>query len=263
MGILNATPDSFSDGRCALSPDEAIDRALRLADEGADILDIGGESSRPGATPVPAEEEIRRVLPLIEALAPRLTIPISIDTTKAEVARAALDAGAAIINDITALTGDPAMARLAADRQAGVVLMHMRGRPDTMQIDPRYDDVLAEVHDWLARQVDRAESHGIPRERIAVDPGIGFGKTFEHNMVILRNLHRFASLGCALLVGTSRKGFLGILTGRPVERRLAASVASALAALHAGADVVRVHDVAATVDAIKVWQAQEGEHAIP
>jgi dihydropteroate synthase len=258
MGIVNATPDSFSDGGLASSAEAAIARARQLVEAGAHILDIGGESSRPGAEPVPVEEELRRVLPLIEALAPTRDVPLSIDTTKAHVARAAIDAGATIINDITALGGDPDMARLVADRGAGVVLMHMQGTPRTMQLDPCYEDVVREVHDFLARRVEWAESRGIARGQIAIDPGIGFGKTFEHNLLLLRNLRRFASLGCTLLVGTSRKGFLGTITGRPVGERAVASVASALAALAHGADIVRVHDVAATVDAIKVWEAQHG-----
>lgn len=258
MGIVNATPDSFSDGGEALALNDAIARARRLVQEGADLLDIGGESSRPGAEPVGVVEELRRVGPLVEALAASMAVPLSIDTTKAEVARAALDAGAAIVNDITALGGDPAMARLVAERGAGVVLMHMQGTPRTMQENPAYRDVVTEVHDWLARRVEWAESQGIERQLIALDPGIGFGKTHYHNVLLLRNLRRFASLGCPLLVGTSRKGFLGTITGRPTAERVSASVASALAALAGGADVVRVHDVGATVDAIKVWDAQRG-----
>lgn len=255
MGIVNVTPDSFSDGGFARTSDRALEHALALTADGADILDVGGESTRPGSSPVPLDEELRRVIPVIEAIATRSDVPISIDTTKAEVARLALRAGATIVNDITALGGDSAMAGVVADSEAGVVLMHMKGVPATMQDNPSYSDVVTEVYDFLARRVDQAGSRGIARTRIAIDPGIGFGKTFEHNLELLRNLGRFANLGCAVLVGTSRKGFLGTLTGRPVSERAAASVASALSAYLKGASVVRVHDVAATCDAIKVWTA--------
>jgi len=255
MGILNLTPDSFSgDGR-APSIAEAIRSAERLAEEGADLIDVGGESSRPGALPVELGEELARVIPVVEAVARRLAVPISVDTTKPEVARRALDAGAAVVNDIQALDDD-AMAAIVAEAGAGVVLMHMRGTPGTMQDDPRYDDVVREVRDELARRVEAAERRGIPRSRIAVDPGIGFAKTFEHNLALLQNLQAFTGLGSALVIGTSRKGFLGKLTGRPVGDRAFASVASALAAVAGGAQVVRVHDVGPTVDAIRVWQAQ-------
>jgi dihydropteroate synthase len=187
-----------------------------------------------------------------------VTVPISVDTTKAEVARRAIAAGASVVNDITALGGDPALAGVVAETGAGVVLMHMRGVPRTMQDDPRYGDVVEEVYAFLARRVEAAEAAGVPRGRVAVDPGIGFGKTSEHNLLLLRNLGRFASLGCAVLVGTSRKGFLGALTGRPVDQRATASVVSSLAAAVAGADVLRVHDVGPTADAIKVWGAVRG-----
>ncbi len=214
MGIVNLTPDSFSDGGRLAGRDEAVRHARRLVDEGADLLDLGGESSRPGSEPVSLDEELRRVIPVVEALASELGVPISIDTTKAEVARRALDAGAAIINDISAMGADPDMGRVVAATGAGVVLMHMQGVPKTMQDDPRYDDVVGEVYDFLARRVEWAESIGISRDRIAIDPGIGFGKTIDHNLEILRNLRRFDTLGCAVLIGTSRKGFLGTITGR-------------------------------------------------
>lgn len=258
MGIVNLTPDSFSDGGRISSPGEAVDFARRLAFSGADLLDLGGESSRPGAVAVPLEQELARVLPVVEALCGEIAIPISIDTTKAEVARAALDGGASIINDISALAADQKMARVAADSGAGVVLMHMQGSPATMQLSPQYGDVVVEVYDFLARRLDWAEKRGIPRDRIAVDPGIGFGKTREHNLEILRNLERFATLGCAILVGVSRKGILGSITGRPVSERAAGSVAAALDACLRGARVVRVHDVAETADAIRVWSALRG-----
>jgi dihydropteroate synthase len=258
MGIVNVTPDSFSDGGRTLAIDDAVSEALRLVAEGADMLDIGGESSRPGAEPVGLDEELRRVVPVVEALATRVNVPISIDTTKSEVARQSLRAGASIINDITALGGDPDLARVVADAGAGVVLMHMAGTPATMQEDPRYGDVVAEVRDHLASRIAWAGSQGIPRTRIAIDPGIGFGKTFAHNLELLRNLDQFANLGCAVLIGTSRKGFLGVLTGQPVPERATASVVSSLAAITRGARVVRVHDVAPMVDAIKVWGALRG-----
>jgi dihydropteroate synthase len=258
MGIVNVTPDSFSDGGRLAGPREAAEHALRLVEEGADLLDIGGESSRPGSEPVPAEEELRRVLPVVEALAAEARVPLSIDTTKAEVARRAIGAGAAIVNDITAMAGDPEMVRVVAESGAGVVLMHMRGVPRTMQDDPRYDDVVREVYDFLARRLDWAEARGVPRERMAVDPGIGFGKTVAHNLEILRNLPRFATLGSVVLIGTSRKKFLGTITGRAVAERATASAVSSLAACAVGARVARVHDVAATVDAIKVWGTVRG-----
>jgi dihydropteroate synthase len=255
MGIVNATPDSFSDGGRALLLDDAVSLAARLVDEGADLLDIGGESSRPRAEPVSREEELRRVVPVIEAVAGATTVPLSVDTSKAAVARRAIEAGASVINDITALTGDPEMARLAADSDAGVVIMHMLGRPRTMQENPQYRNVVEEVYEYLARRAEALVALGIGASRIAIDPGIGFGKTREHNLELLRNVGRFASLGYALVIGTSRKRFLGELTGRSVGERATASAVSALAAVVQGAGVVRVHDVAATVDAIKVWSA--------
>jgi dihydropteroate synthase len=258
MGIVNLTPDSFSGlgpGPCAVN---LVEYGCRQANSGADLLDLGGESSRPGAEPVALAEELKRVIPVIEDLASLVTVPLSIDTTKAEVARQALHRGARVINDISALQADPEMASLAAETGAGVVLMHMQGTPSTMQVDPRYDDVTLEVYEFLARRLEWAAARGIPRERIAIDPGIGFGKTTDHNLELLRNLDRFDNLGCVLLIGVSRKGFLGQITGRAVGERAAASVAAALAACLRGASVVRVHDVADTVDAIRVWGAVRG-----
>ncbi len=258
MGILNVTPDSFSDGGRSFDLGAAIANALALIAEGADILDVGGESSRPGAEVVAVDEELRRVLPVIESIAAALPhVPISIDTAKPEVARRALAAGAWIVNDIGGLR-DPEMLRVVADSDAGVVVMHMAGTPRTMQDDPSYQDLVREVRDYLMAQVDRAGRAGIAPERVAVDPGIGFGKTHAHNLELLRNTARFANLGCALLVGTSRKGFLGKITGRPTDQRAAASVASSLAAAVQGANVLRVHDVGAMSDAIKVWGAVNG-----
>ena len=257
MAILNVTPDSFSDGGLASSIAEATARAGAMVAEGADLLDIGGESSRPGAEPIGVDEELGRVLPVVRALVDRFDIPISVDTTKPEVAREAIAAGAAIVNDIRGLA-DPEMLQLVAGTDAGVVVMHMAGDPRTMQVNPTYVDVVAEVFVDLAAKIARAETAGIDRARIAIDPGVGFGKTFDHNLALLRNLERFGELGCVVLIGTSRKGFLGQLTGQPVVERGVASVASALAAVAAGARVVRVHDVAITVDALKVWGAQRG-----
>jgi dihydropteroate synthase len=235
-------------------PKATAERAAGLNAEGADIFDIGGESSRPGARPITLEEELRRVIPAVEAIAARFDVPISVDTTKAEVARRALDAGAAIINDIGGLR-DPELARVVAASDAGVVLMHMAGTPATMQRRPHYDNVVEEVRSYLARRADEVEKLGIDRSRIALDPGIGFGKTIEHNLLILRQLNRFANLGCVVLVGTSRKGFLGTLTGQPIGQRAVASVVSSLMAIEGGAGVVRVHDVGAMADALKVWEA--------
>ena len=257
MGIVNVTPDSFSDGGRSLAFDDAVALGERLVAEGADLLDIGGESSRPGADIVPVEAELARVVPVVEALARRVSVPISVDTTKLEVAARSLEAGASIINDIRGLD-DPDLEALVARLGAGVVLMHMQGTPQTMQDDPRYEDVVREVVDILARKVERAERAGIPRTRIAIDPGIGFGKKTAHNVSLLKHLEAFQSLGCVVLSGTSRKGFLGKLTGRPTADRTVASVTSALAAAAGGARVVRVHDVAATVDAFRVWEAQRG-----
>ncbi len=263
MGIVNITPDSFSDGGRAFPPGLAIDHARRLVQDGTDLLDLGGESTRPGSAPISRDEELRRVLPVVEECAAEFSVPLSVDTSKAKVAELALARGASIINDVTALRGDPDMARVVAESAAGVVLMHMLGEPATMQRDPRYHDAVTEVLAFLADRVAWCEERGIPRCRIAVDPGIGFGKTFEHNLLILRNLKRFANLGCALLVGTSRKGFLGTLTGREVSERMVPSVVSSLAACVSGARVVRVHDVAATIDGIKIWTAIRGWGEIP
>ncbi len=258
MGIVNVTPDSFSDGGRLLTPDVALAHALQLVADGADLLDIGGESSQPGSDPVSLAEERRRVIPAVEAIAANVSVPISVDTTKAEVARLALQAGASIVNDITALTGDPELTRVVADSGAGVVLMHMQGVPKTMHLQPHYDSVVDEVYEYLARRVESVVASGIPRERIAIDPGIGFGKKSAHNLDLLRNLGRFASLGCVILVGISRKGLLGKLTGRPIDQRVTASVVSSLASSVAGARVVRVHDVGPMADAIKVWTALRG-----
>ncbi|MGE3818473.1 MAG: dihydropteroate synthase [Isosphaeraceae bacterium] len=258
MGVLNVTPDSFSDGGKHADPLRALDHARALAAEGADLLDVGGESSRPGSEPVPLQEELRRVLPTVVAIAANLDLPISVDTTKSEVARLAIQAGASIVNDISALQAEPELARVVAETGAGLVLMHMRGVPRTMQDAPEYLDVVADVHEFLARRIEAAEAAGVPRDRIAVDPGIGFGKTVDHNLSLLRNLGRFASLGCVVLVGTSRKRFLGAITGREIDGRATASAVSSLFAATQGAQVLRVHDVHAMSDALKVWDALGG-----
>jgi dihydropteroate synthase len=255
MGIVNVTPDSFSDGGLFLEADAAVDRGLAMAEEGAAILDVGGESSRPGAAPVPAEEELRRVLPVVERLA-GAGHRISIDTTKAAVARAALDAGATIVNDISAFRFDPVLAGLVADRKADCCLMHMLGDPRTMQEDPRYEDVVSEVKAFLEERLAFATGEGVPEERVWLDPGIGFGKTVAHNLELLRRLDEIVAVGRPVVIGTSRKNFLGKLTGgKPEAERLPGTIATNVIALERGATVFRVHDVAPVVDALKVAAA--------
>lgn len=253
MGVVNVTPDSFSDGGRYGDPEAAIAHARRLAEEGADLLDIGGESSRPGAAPVSAEEELRRVLPVLEALQ-EASLPVSIDTVKPEVMRAALECGASMVNDINALR-EPGAAEAVAGTRAAVCLMHMQGEPRTMQREPRYADVVAEVKAYLAERAAAAESAGIERERIVLDPGFGFGKSVAHNLVLLRELVSLAALGYPLMAGLSRKSTLGAITGRPAGDRMPASVAAALLAAQRGAKILRVHDVAATRDALAVLAA--------
>lgn len=256
MGIVNVTPDSFSDGGQWAGADAAVEHGLKLVEEEADILDVGGESTRPGADIVPPAEEIRRVVPVIERLV-AAGRPISVDTMKPEVAREALAAGACIINDVSGLR-DPAMAKIAVDAGAAVVVMHMQGTPQTMQDAPQYRDVVGEVFNYLAERVRWCESMGIPRSRVAVDPGIGFGKTYEHNLLLLRNLDRFATLECALLLGVSRKGLLKTMTGKGMAQRLTSSVVCSLVGCTLGANIVRVHDVGPMIDAIKVWKEIRG-----
>ncbi len=254
MGVLNVTPDSFSDGGLHADVHAAVAHGERMVEEGAAIVDVGGESTRPGAPPVSAEEEVRRVAPVIERLAARIRVPISVDTSKPEVMRAAIDAGAQMINDIRALQAPGALAAAAASG-AAVCLMHMRGEPDSMQQDPRYDDVLAEVRAFLVSRVSACEGAGMARGRICIDPGIGFGKRPEHNLALLAGLDELARLGLPVLVGVSRKSLVGIITGRPQGERLAGSVAFAALCAARGAAIVRAHDVAATVDAVKVAAA--------
>ena len=257
MGIVNVTPDSFSDGGLFLDPEAAIAHGRQLAAEGADILDIGGESTRPGAEPVGAALEVERTQSAVAALAGEdgPGVAVSIDTSKAVVARAALDAGAAIVNDVTALRGDPDLAALCADRDCEVVLMHMLGEPRTMQDDPRYGDVVDDVKGFLVARIAAATEAGIDERRIWLDPGIGFGKTVEHNLELLRRLGELRELGRPLVVGSSRKRFIGSLTGREVGDRLGGTIASGVLAAAGGADVLRVHDVAATRDALRVVDA--------
>jgi dihydropteroate synthase len=256
MGVVNVTPDSFSDGGMFATTDDAVQHGATLADEGADLLDVGGESTRPGSDPVPLDEELGRVLPVIEGLRrARPATPVSVDTRRHEVARAAIDAGATIVNDVTG-GRDPAMLEVVRDGGVGVVLMHMLGEPKTMQDDPRYDDVVAEVHEYLRERIEAAVFAGIPEERVCVDPGIGFGKNVEHNLLLLRAVPGLRTLGAAVLVGASRKRFLGTLSGTedPAER-LEGSLAAAVLAVAYGADVVRVHDVKETVRAVRVADA--------
>jgi dihydropteroate synthase len=257
MGVVNVTPDSFSDGGRFFTPEAAIEHGLRLADEGADILDIGGQSTRPGATPVDAEEELRRVLPVVTELCRRTPMPLSIDTSSAIVAAACLDAGAEAINDVTALA-DPAMLSLAVGRPCGVCAMHMQGTPENMQHDPQYGDVVEEVFVWLAARRDALIQAGIAVERIALDPGIGFGKTAAHNLAILKRLARFRDLNCALMIGLSRKAFIGHVLGDPSLDRMAGTIGAALSAARQGADILRVHDVAAVRQALVLFEACGG-----
>ena len=251
MGVLNVTPDSFSDGGRYATVDAAIARGHRMAAEGAAIIDVGGESTRPGAEPVDVAEESRRVLPVIEALAARLAVVISVDSSKPEVMRAAVAAGAGLINDVRGLEA-PGALEAVAETGAAVCLMHMRGEPRSMQEDPQYDDVVVEVRDYLAARVTACLEAGIGPERLCVDPGIGFGKRPEHNLALLASLDRLADPEIPVLVGVSRKSLVGIITGRPAAERLAGSVAFAALAVMHGAAIVRAHDVAATVDAVKV-----------
>ena len=257
MGVVNVTPDSFSDGGEFLDPGAAIAHGRRLAAEGAGILDIGGESTRPGAEPVDAGEELRRVLPVIEALADA-DAQISIDTTKVEVARQAIDAGASIVNDVSAFRFAPELAELVAEAGTDCCLMHMLGEPRTMQEDPRYDDVVAGVKAFLEERMRVATDAGVREERIWLDPGIGFGKTVEHNLELLRRLDEIAALGRPVVVGTSRKSFLGKLTGRPEKERLPGTIATNVIALERGARIFRVHDVSEVVAALTVAAATLG-----
>ncbi|MDO8810431.1 MAG: dihydropteroate synthase [Gallionella sp.] len=260
MGIVNVTPDSFSDGGQHLLRDAAVAHAQQLIAEGADIIDIGGESTRPSAQPVSIQQELDRVLPIIEALhgAP---VPISVDTCKPQVMQAAIAAGVQMVNDINSLQDAAAMNAVAAGNVA-VCLMHKQGNPQTMQARPHYQDVVAEVCEFLRGRIAAATAAGIGRERIVIDPGFGFGKTLEHNLALLRGLEKLAGLGVPVLAGLSRKSMLGALTGQDVGQRMPASIAAALLAVQRGASIVRVHDVRATVDALKIWNAVHTENTL-
>lgn len=256
MGVVNVTPDSFSDGGRFLAPGAALAHARTLIAQGADILDIGAESTRPGSDPVSTQDEIARAIPLIAAIRAQSTIPISIDTMKPDVARAAVAAGASIWNDVTALTHSPDAPAVAAELRCEVMLMHMQGAPRTMQAEPRYDDVVAQVTAYLAGRAEAAMAAGVAREKIWLDPGIGFGKRLEHNLALLANLDRLVGLGFPVLLGVSRKRFIAALDpGASAADRLPGSLAAALAGVKAGVAAVRVHDVAETIQALKVWEA--------
>lgn len=258
MGIVNVTPDSFSDGGQFYEPQAAVDQAQRMAEAGAGILDIGGESTRPYSTPVQADEECRRVLPVIEAVCNRVSIPVSIDTSKASVAREAIAAGAEIINDVTGFEGDKQMAPLAVETGVGVCAMHMQGTPQTMQDEPTYDNVVEDIYQYLADRRDWLLAAGIECQRICLDPGIGFGKSHQHNLTLLAKCDRFHSLGCPLLVGHSRKGFIAKLLGDKEADRTAATLGVSLALAMRGIQVIRVHDVAQTVQAMQLFAAAGG-----
>jgi dihydropteroate synthase len=253
MGVLNVTPDSFSDGGRHLDPGDALRRAREMVEAGVDLLDVGGESTRPGAAPVDEAEEIRRILPVVRSLVP-LGVPVSVDTRKPGVMRVAIAEGAAMINDVSALSAAGAL-ELIADADVAVCLMHMQGEPATMQRAPTYSDVIEEVRDALRAGVRACREAAIADERIVVDPGFGFGKRIEHNVTLMRGLPRIASLGYPVLAGVSRKSMIGALTGRPQGDRVAGSLAAAIAAVERGAAIVRVHDVEATIDALRVWSA--------
>ena len=255
MGVLNVTPDSFSDGGKYLKADVAVCRAREMAAEGADIIDIGGESSRPGAERVSCEEEIKRVLPVIKALKVLIDIPLSIDTYKLEVAEIALKEGVEVVNDITALSGDLRMAGIIASNEAGIILMHMKGTPQDMQDEPKYDDVIEEIYEYLAAAVEKAGQAGISSDKIVIDPGIGFGKRQEDNLRILRDMKRFKKLNKPILIGASRKSFIGNIIGKKEDDRVYGTLAACTAAIMNGADIVRVHDVNAMRDTARVVRA--------
>jgi len=255
MGVLNVTPDSFSDGGRCFDPDTARRRALEMADDGADIIDIGAESSRPGADPISAGEELGRIETVVPPLCSAGGLPVSIDTCKSEVARWAVGSGAAMVNDITALRGDPAMAEVVAESGSFVVLMHMLGTPRTMQADPRYTDVVDDLKAFFEQRIQYATSQGIARDRILIDPGIGFGKTVEHNLELLRRLDEFNSLGCPIVVGTSRKSFIGAVLDLPVDDRVEGTAGSVACAVMNGARVVRVHDVKQMARVVRIVDA--------
>jgi dihydropteroate synthase len=262
MGILNVTPDSLWAGAGPIGEEEAAARLLRMRDDGAAICDVGAESTRPGSDPVPPDEQLRRLGGVLAAMRGAAAgVPVSVDTSSARVAEAAVDAGAVLVNDVTAGRDDPDLLPLVAERGAAVCLVHMRGTPRTMQADPRYGDVVAEVRDHLEERLHAAAAAGVPRERVILDPGIGFGKTLQHNLALLAGVPELAALGSPVLIGASRKGMIGRLTGREVPDRMAGSLGAGLAAVARGAHVLRVHDVRDTADALAVWRAVQGAGA--
>lgn len=263
MGVLNVTPDSFSDGGLYADPEHAVERGIQMAAQGADWLDVGGESTRPGAMTVSLDEELRRTIPVITRLARAVRIPLSIDTSKAEVARQALKAGAVIVNDVSALQHDPRMASVVSCHRARVILMHMRGTPRTMQRAPRYRDVVDDVAGFLAQAAARAEAAGIARHRILIDPGLGFGKTLRHNLLLMRHLDRCVSMGYPVVIGPSRKSFIGAVLHADVPQRLAGTLACVAVAQRCGAHVVRVHDVESAVQMLRMLDAIEQAGRIP
>lgn len=255
MGVLNLTPDSFFDGRMFLEPEAAVQHAFQMEAEGADIIDLGGESTRPGAQAVPLKEEFRRVLPVLKRLSGRLKVPISIDTYKSEVAERCIQCGAEMVNDISGLYFDPRMKEIVARHQVPVIVMHIKGTPRDMQKDPQYRDLIGEILSFFRESISKADAAGVPADKIIIDPGIGFGKSFAHNLDILKGLESFKVLGKPIMVGVSRKSFLGKILDLPVDERLEGSIAAALYAVLRGANIVRVHDVAATVRALRTVEA--------
>lgn len=258
MGIVNVTPDSFSDGGQFLAVDAAVEHGLNLAEQGAAVLDIGGESTRPGSEPVPLDEELRRVIPVIERLASKVPVPISVDTSKAELARRAVAVGAEIVNDISGLQFDPQMADVCRQTGAGVICMHLQGTPQTMQLAPHYTDVVSEIRDYFRQRLKFLAERGIPEERVLLDPGVGFGKTAEHNLQILSHIAAFHALGRPVLIGHSRKRFLKQLLGREVDERLAGGIGVSIALASQNVEMLRVHDVAAHRDALVAWKTISG-----
>ena len=255
MGVLNVTPDSFSDGGKFFKSDDAVSQGMKMIEEGADMIDVGGESTRPGSDPLPTEEELSRVIPVIEALSKKTDVPVSIDTYKAEVARRALDAGAQMINDISALRFDPKMKEVASEYKVPIVLMHIKGTPKEMQKDPSYEDVIAEITEYLRQSIKIAQDAGIAREKIIIDPGIGFGKRLRDNLNILKNLRKFSILRCPILIGCSRKSFIDKILDLPAEERLEGSLAALAVAVMNGANIVRVHDVKESKRAVSLIDA--------
>lgn len=262
MGILNLTPDSFSDPGLFVDPKKAVEHAHHMVAQGADIIDIGAESSRPGSAAVSAEEELERLIPVLKQLVKELKVPISVDTYKTQTARKALEQGVDIINDITGLRGEAGIPELIAQYRAGLVIMHMRGNPKTMQVNPCYDDVINQIKEFCAGGIDIAVSAGVSLAQIIIDPGIGFGKDLEHNLAIIRQLSEFKELGCPVLVGLSRKSFIGQILDLPIDQRLEGSLAASAAAVINGADIVRVHDIKETKRVLKVIEAISGKNPV-